>query len=182
MRNFMDMVFSAERTHFFQASIKLVQPFPAPELRTRILRTRGFFWNKTGRPWCRTMEMKGGNSASYLARAPCVPLVLYFVFHRGGDRRVFRPPGEDGDHFHCTVEPSPGHIRCCQLDIFENPPRAPPTHGAPKPPSNKKRNSKKPKNPIIPKSRRSFPKSRRPFPKSRRSFPKSKRSFPKSKR
>ena len=41
--NFMDMGFPAERTHFFQASIKLAQPFPAPELRTRILRTRGFF-------------------------------------------------------------------------------------------------------------------------------------------
>ena len=41
-RNFMDMAFPAERTHFFQASIKLAQPFPAPELRTKILRTRGF--------------------------------------------------------------------------------------------------------------------------------------------
>ena len=39
----MDMGFPAERTHFFQASIKLAQPFPAPELRTRILRTlKGF--------------------------------------------------------------------------------------------------------------------------------------------
>ena len=38
------MVFPAERTHFFQVSIKLAHPFPAPELRTRILRTlRGFF-------------------------------------------------------------------------------------------------------------------------------------------
>ena len=36
-------VFPAERAHFFQVSIKLAQPFPAPELRTRILRTRGFF-------------------------------------------------------------------------------------------------------------------------------------------
>ena len=45
-RNFMDMGFPAERTHFFQASIKLAQPFPAPELRTRILRTRGFFWTQ----------------------------------------------------------------------------------------------------------------------------------------
>ena len=41
--NFMDKGFPAERTHFFQASIKLAQPFPAPELRTRILRARGFF-------------------------------------------------------------------------------------------------------------------------------------------
>ena len=30
--------------HFFQVSIKLAQPFPAPGLRTRILQTRGFFW------------------------------------------------------------------------------------------------------------------------------------------
>ena len=35
-RNFMDMVFPAERKHFCQASIKLAQPFPAPELRTKI--------------------------------------------------------------------------------------------------------------------------------------------------
>ena len=41
--NFTDMVFPAERTHFFQVSIKLAHPFPAPELRTQILRTRGFF-------------------------------------------------------------------------------------------------------------------------------------------
>ena len=43
-RNFMDTGFPAERTHLFQVSIKFAQPFPAPELRTRILRTRGFFW------------------------------------------------------------------------------------------------------------------------------------------
>ena len=42
-RNFMDMGFPAERTHFFRASIKLTHPFPAPELQTEILRTRGFF-------------------------------------------------------------------------------------------------------------------------------------------
>ena len=34
--------FPAERTHFFEASIKLARPFPAPESRTRILWTRGF--------------------------------------------------------------------------------------------------------------------------------------------
>ena len=34
--NFTDMVFPAERTLFFQVSIKLAHPFPAPELRTRI--------------------------------------------------------------------------------------------------------------------------------------------------
>ena len=43
---FWTWVFPAERTHFFRASIKLVHPFPAPELRTRNLRTRGFFSEK----------------------------------------------------------------------------------------------------------------------------------------
>ena len=59
--------------------------------------------NMSGRLGCRTMEMNGGSSASYLARTPC--------------RRAFRLPGEGGDHVHCTVEPSPGHIRC---RIFRN--------------------------------------------------------------
>ena len=66
--------------------------------------------NMTGRPGCRTMEMIGGSSASYLARTPCVPLFCT-SFNRDGNRRAFRLPGEGGDHFHCTVEPSPGHIR-----------------------------------------------------------------------
>ena len=34
------------------------------------------------------------------------------LFNRGGSRRPFRLPGEGGDHVHCTVEPSPGHIWC----------------------------------------------------------------------
>ena len=41
--NFTDAVFPAERTHFFRVSIKLAHPFPAPELRTRILRIRRLF-------------------------------------------------------------------------------------------------------------------------------------------
>ena len=36
----MDTGFPAERMHFFQVSIKLGLPFPAPELRTRILLRR----------------------------------------------------------------------------------------------------------------------------------------------
>ena len=36
--------FSCRTDAFFQTSIKLAQPFPAPELRTKILRTRGLFW------------------------------------------------------------------------------------------------------------------------------------------
>ena len=64
----------------------------------------------TGRPGCRTMEMNGGSSASYLARTPCVPFFCT-LFTKGGNRRAFRLPGACGDHSHCTVEPSPGHIR-----------------------------------------------------------------------
>ena len=45
-RNFMDMRFSCRENAFFQASIKLTHPFPAPELRTNILRTRGSFWHE----------------------------------------------------------------------------------------------------------------------------------------
>ena len=67
--------------------------------------------NMTGRPGYRTMEMNGGSSAPYLARTLCVPLFCT-LFHRGGNRRAFRLPGAGGDHFHCTVEPSSGHIRC----------------------------------------------------------------------
>ena len=67
--------------------------------------------NMTGRPGYRTMEMIGGSSVSYLARTPCVPL-FSTLFNRGGNRSAFRLPGAGGDHFHCTVEPSPGHIRC----------------------------------------------------------------------
>ena len=57
-----------------------------------------------GRLGWRTMEMNGGTSASYLARARCVPLFCA-LFYRGGNRRPFRLSGEGGDHFHCTVEP-----------------------------------------------------------------------------
>ena len=41
----------------------------------------------------------------------CVPLFCT-LFNRGGNRSAFRLPGAGGEHFHCTVEPSSGHIRC----------------------------------------------------------------------
>ena len=66
--------------------------------------------NMTGRPGHWTMEMNGGSSAPYLARTPCVPL-FSTLFNRGGNRGAFRLPGAGEDHVHCTVEPSPGHIR-----------------------------------------------------------------------
>ena len=65
----------------------------------------------TGRPGRGTMGMNGGSSSMYLVRTPCVRLFCT-LFNGGGNRRAFRLPGEDGDHFHCTVEPSPGDIRC----------------------------------------------------------------------
>ena len=37
------------------------------------------------------------------------------LFNKGGSRGAFRLLGAGGDHFHCTVEPSPGHIRCRSL-------------------------------------------------------------------
>ena len=67
--------------------------------------------NMTGRPGYRTREMNGGSFAPYLARTPCASLFCT-LFSKGGTRRAFRLPGAGGDHFHCTVEPSPGHIRC----------------------------------------------------------------------
>ena len=43
------------------------------------------------------------------------PLVLYTFITGGGNRMAFTLPVEGRDHFHCTVEPSPGHIRCRYL-------------------------------------------------------------------
>ena len=71
----------------------------------------------TGRPGHRTMEINGGSSVSYLARTPCVPLFCT-LFDRVGNRRAFRLPGEGGDHFHCTAEPLPGHIRWVILGML----------------------------------------------------------------
>ena len=64
--------------------------------------------------------MNGGSSAPYLARTPCVPSFCT-LFNRGGNRRAFRLPGACGDHFHCMVEPSSGHIRCRILRFWKLP-------------------------------------------------------------
>ena len=42
-RNFMDMEVFLQKERKFQAPVKLAHPFPAPELRTKILRKRGNF-------------------------------------------------------------------------------------------------------------------------------------------
>ena len=67
----------------------------------------------TGRPGYRTMEMNGGTSAPYLARTPCVPLFVHYLM-RVETEGLLDYQGRAEDHFHCTVEPSPGHIRCRQ--------------------------------------------------------------------
>ena len=56
--------------------------------------------------WKRMEEVPRCTSLVPLA-FPCFVLRLI-----GGNRRAFRLPGAGGYYFHCTVEPSPGHIRC----------------------------------------------------------------------
>ena len=43
-------------------------------------------------------------------RAPLIPL-LYAFSSRFGNTVAFRLPEVAWDHFHCAVEPSPGHAR-----------------------------------------------------------------------
>ena len=64
------------------------------------------------------MEMIGGSSVLYLACALCVPL-FSTLFNRGGETEgLLDYQGRAGDHFHCAVEPSPGHIRCRTLSFL----------------------------------------------------------------
>ena len=77
-RNFMEkMGFSCRKNAFFQASIKLTHPFPAPELRTRILRTRGFFWNLKGFDSGRVRPRQGTEICDFGAPSP---LDFFFYF------------------------------------------------------------------------------------------------------
>ena len=60
-----------------------------------------------------------GNIGPKSSWEPPFPGILVFfscaVFlppiHRTGNKERFRLPGAGGEHFHCTVDPSPGHIR-----------------------------------------------------------------------
>ena len=47
-------------------------------------------------------------------RTSCAPprTLLYAYFNRSGSKGAFSFPGATRDRFCCTVEPSPGHIRC----------------------------------------------------------------------
>ena len=57
------------------------------------------------------MEMNGGSSAPHLACTPCVPLLSTSLIGVETEALLdYR--GRAGEHFHCTVEPSLGHIRC----------------------------------------------------------------------
>ena len=49
---------------------------------------------------------------------PGVPLFLHCLI-RVETEGLVRLPGAGGDHFHCTVEPSPSHIRCRLLSYSE---------------------------------------------------------------
>ena len=77
--------------------------------------------NMTGRPGHRAVEMNGGSSALYLARTPCrkglaFPCFLHCLIGVETEG-LLDYQGRAGDHFHCTVEPSPGHIRCRETDL-----------------------------------------------------------------
>ena len=52
--------------------------------------------------------MIGGRASLAPLASPCLVLCSIGVETEG----VFRLPGEGGDHVHCMVEPSPGHIQC----------------------------------------------------------------------
>ena len=108
-RNFMDMGFSCRTDAFFQASIKLAHPFPAPELRKKILRTRGFFWfyyfsNSSGNLGCRYDWTAGGPRDGNRWRKyrvvprehPSRPLV-YACFNRSGSKGALDFQGRRGN-------------------------------------------------------------------------------------
>ena len=68
---------------------------PPPENRRSTFGVQNSMPNMTRRPGHRRMEMNGGSSASYLACTPRIPLFCT-LFHRGGNRGAFRPPGAGG--------------------------------------------------------------------------------------
>ena len=55
-----------------------------------------------------TIEKNGGSTALYLARTLCIPAFLL----RSGSKGAFRLSGATWDHFRCTIEPLPSHVRC----------------------------------------------------------------------
>ena len=86
--------------------------------------------NMTGRQGHRTMEMNVGSSAPYLTCTPCVP--LFCTSFLGVETEALLDyQGRAGDHFHCAVGPSPGHIRCRNMTVHKqvrDPHLNPPAH------------------------------------------------------
>ena len=66
--------------------------------------------------WTTRVPDNGNEWRKFRAVPRLYPLhsLVCTLFNKGGSRRAFRLPGAGGDHFHCAVEPSPGHIRCQQ--------------------------------------------------------------------
>ena len=99
-----------------------VRSFPAIRLSTGnycVVGSKSSMPNMTGRPGYPTIEMFGGSSAPYLACTPCVPLFCT-SFNRVETEGLLDYQGRAGDHVHCTVEPSPGHIRCRKVYTFRD--------------------------------------------------------------
>ena len=70
-----------------------------------------YVWT-TGEPYD---GMNGRSATSHLARTPRTPLTSpcsLLSGYRSGSKGAFKLPGATWDHVCCTVEPSPGHIRC----------------------------------------------------------------------
>ena len=58
------------------------------------------------------MNKKDWKKYRVVPRAHPSGTLLYVYFSRSGSKGAFRFPGATWDHFHCRVEPSPGHIQC----------------------------------------------------------------------
>ena len=83
--------------------------FPAPKLLQRSTKTPCPIWldNRGTGQWKWLEEVPRRTSLAPLA-FPCFVLRLIGL----ETKNVLDYQGRAGDHFHCTVEPSPGHIRC----------------------------------------------------------------------
>ena len=80
------------------------------------------------------LDDRGTGQWKWLEEVPCrtslVPLAFpCFVLRLIGleTKNVLHYQGRAGDHFHCTVERSPGHIRCRQERVLELSMRRPKT-------------------------------------------------------
>ena len=58
----------------------------------------------TGQRGVRTIEMNGGSTASYLARARPLRPCVFSLFEKVWKQRGFRLPGATWDHFRCAQQ------------------------------------------------------------------------------